>query len=234
MGLTRRSEGFWILPTLSRPKNLARVIESYRDVQEDAPVVVFLWKDDPAFGENLAQSWPPEWVVLVENERFTACAAMRKAVRYAPKAAFYGFLADDVVFETPWSKALAYAADPCFVSYPSDGIQNELLCTHFVCGGELVRELGYWALPGLEHSGVDLVWMVLGRNVPGLLKFRPDARWEHLHPLAEKAERDEIYEYADSLRERDNEVYQEWIRGDGLKRDVAKVRNLLYGKQTAA
>lgn len=230
MGLTRRTEGFWILPTISRPQNLTRLIESYNAVAEDAPVVVFLWKDDPSFGDNMAQTWPENWLVLIEEERFTAGDAMRRAFKYAPKAAFYGFLADDVVFKTRWSAALSYAASTKFVAYPDDGLQHEGLCTHFVCGGDLVRKVGWWALPGLQHSGLDLVWMVIGRNVPGLLKYRPDVQWEHLHPLAHKAESDPIYEYADSLREKDNEVYQEWVRGEELPRLIKKLKVMLYGE----
>lgn len=229
LALTRRSEGFWALPTISRPANVTRLIESYNDVKEKAAVVVFLWKDDPSFAENMAQKWPKEWLVLVEGERFTAAEAMRRAMRYAPRASFYGFLADDVVFHTQWSTALAEAAVPCFVSYPDDGIQHEQLCTHFVCGGELIRALGYWALPGLEHSGLDLVWMNLGYNVPGLLRYRPDVQWDHLHPIAHKGKKDKIYEYADSLREQDNTVYQSWLKG-GLERDVRIAREVLYGE----
>lgn len=227
LGLRRRSEGFWILPTISRPQNLTRLIESYNAVEEAAPVVVFLWRDDLKFAENMHQKWPREWTVLIESERFTAGEAMKRAFKYAPNAEFYGFLADDVVFKTQWSQQLKESAVPCFVSYPDDGLQHEGLCTHFVCGGELVRALGYWCLPKLEHSGIDLVWMNLGFNVPGLLHYRPDVQWEHLHPLVNKAEKDEIYDFARSLLKQDDEVYQDWVR-NGIKQDIETVKKLLY------
>lgn len=234
--LRRRTEGFWILPTISRPKNMGRLIESYKAVAEDAPVVVFLWRDDPHLEEYLNLSldkdpnrrWPNGWTILIEKERFTAADAMRLAVKYAPRAAFYGFLADDVVFKTPWSRQLASAATPCFVSYPDDCIQGEGLCTHFACGGDLVRQLGWWALPGLKHHGIDLVFMNLGYNVPGLLKYRPDVIFEHMHPMVDKGKWDDIYNFAESILGEDNKVYQHWLRAD-LPSDIHKVRGLLYG-----
>lgn len=231
LALTRRTEGFWILPTISRPMNLSRLIESYRDVQEDAPVFVFLWTEDPKLPENMNQQWPENWTVLLEKERFTAGDAMRKAYTYMPNAAFYGFLADDVIFHTPWSRQLATAAYPCFVAYPDDGFQHEHLCTHFVVGGEMVRKMGWWALPNVQHTGLDLVWMLIGQNVPGMLKYRPDVQWDHLHHLLEKADKDEIYEYADSLRERDEQTYENWIEV-GLRPAIERAKEVLYGKAT--
>lgn len=227
LGLKRRTEGFWILPTIGRPKNLRRLIESYRAVGEEAAVIVFLWSGDPKFAENMNQDWPPEWLVLVEGERFTAAEAMQKAFRYAPKATFYGFLADDIVFQTPFSQELAESAVPCFISYPDDSHQHETLCTHFVCGGDLVRELGYWALPGLYHTFLDSALMTLGHNVPGLLKYRPDVIFDHRHPLLGKGNHDEIYQYAQDHEDVDKETYRQWWE-NGLARDVKKLRSLLY------
>lgn len=229
LALSRRVEGLWILPTISRPQNLKRLIQSYRDVGEEAPVFVFLWTGDPKFPEVLNQEWPLEWTIIQEKERFTAGEAMRRIIKYAPKAAFYGFLADDIVFKTQWSAQLASAAAPCFISYPDDLVQGERLCTHFTCGGELVRRLGWWALPELQHSGIDLAFMNLGYNVPGLLKYRPDVIFEHMHPMVHKGAQDEIYDHAKSLMPEDNKIYQRWLRGD-LTTDIDKVRGLLYGQ----
>lgn len=232
MTLRRKTEGFWILPTISRPQNLQRLIKSYNAMEEDAPVVAFIWRYDPKFSEVMDQIWPKSWIVLVESERFTAADAMRRAVQYAPRAAFYGFLADDVVFKTAWSRQLAESAVPCFISYPDDGFQHEALCTHFVVGGDLVRGLGWWALPGLHHTYLDSALMTLGHNVPGLLKYRSDVVWEHLHPELKKAKSDEIYEYARSKHGEDDATYKDWC-DKGVTRDIKKAREILYGDEAA-
>ncbi len=221
------NNGIFILPTISRPENVTRLIESYRGVQECAPVVVFTWRDDPQFDAYRRIEWPEEWDVLIEKERYTAGDAMRRAFSYQPHADYYGFLADDIVFETKFAEPLAEAATPCYVAYPDDGLQHEKLCTHFVIGGDLVRELGYWVLPGLQHSGIDVAWHVVGLNAD-VLRYCPEVRYVHIHPLAGRAETDEIYEYAKSLLEQDNEVFQTWQHGKGIISDVQKAKRLAY------
>ncbi len=219
-------EGFFILPSISRPANMQRLIDSYREIHEHAPVTVFLWRDDPKLAEYQRIVFPQEWDVLIESERFTAGEAMRRAFEYSPDAEFYGFLADDIVFRTPFYERLREAAVPCFVAYPDDGLQHENLCTHFVCGGDLVRAVGYWALPELQHSGLDVVWHLLGLNA-NVLRYCPEVQYYHIHPLAHRAETDEIYEYAKGLREGDNRVFQAWQRGVGIREDVQKAKEYI-------
>ena len=218
--------GIFILPTISRPKNLERFVKSYREVKENAPIQLLLWANDPKIKEylDLQIHIPDKWELTILEERFTAADAMRFCVDTHPDADYYGFLADDIIFHTKFSKRLGEAAYPVFVAYPDDGLQHEALCTHFVCGGELVRTLGWWALPGLVHSGIDLVWMLFGLNIKGMLKYCPDVAYEHIHPYAEKAPTDEIYEFAKKHLPEDNEVYQAWQKGKGLLDDVETLK----------
>jgi len=224
----------WILPTLQRPHNLARLVESYSDVgEEGASVSVLVYYADPFIDSYLAIELPPTWTLCVENFRFTATDAMRWLVKGFPTAQCYGFLGDDVVFRTKWWERLAGAAGDWCVSWPADGVQNEGLPTHFVCGGKLVRTVGYWALPGIVHSGVDLVWYVLGMNVRGLLQYCPDVEFEHMHPLVEKGEHDEIYQFARDALPKDSDVFLEWNGGTGLRDDVKLIHEAILNEQAA-
>jgi hypothetical protein len=219
--------GIWVLPTLHRPTNLERLITSYREVDEHAPILLLLWRDDPDLTKYLALDIPKEWDTVIEKDRFTAADAMRFTVKAYPDADFYGFLGDDIVFETKFSKALGEAAAPCFIAYPDDGLQHERLCTHFVVGGDLVRELGYWTLPGIVHSGIDVVWMILGVNVRGSLKYLPEVRFFHIHHLANRAEKDKVNDFAAQHLSQDNEVFQAWQRGPQAVEDVKTVRRVI-------
>lgn len=217
----------WILPSLMRPHNVARLIESYHAVGEtDAPVTLLIWHDDPFFDSYLALQLPRGWDLVVENFRFTAADAMRWIVAAYPDADAYGFLGDDIVFRTTWWRQLAESAEDCFISYPDDGAHGPQLPTHFVCGRKLVEATGWWALPGLIHSGVDLAWYIIGLNVPGLLRYRDDVKFEHLHPLFHKGQDDEIYKFARSKLPEDSKIFMRWNGGTGLRDAVTKVREV--------
>lgn len=222
-------QAVWVLPTLHRPHNLKRLIESYRAVGERAKIYLMLWQDDPDLSEYQKLSIPEEWTINIRAERFTASDAMRALVTAYPRADSYGFLGDDVVFHTKWKDELAQAAAPCFIAYPDDCLQHERLCTHFVCGGDLVRALGYWALPGIVHSGLDWVWMLIGYNVRGLLKYCPQVIFEHMHYIVGKAASDKVNDFALSHIDNDDAIFQKWMRGDGLRNDVMKAREVLDG-----
>jgi hypothetical protein len=195
-------------------------------MNEGAPVQLQLWRDDPKIREYDLLHISDKWDIRIREKRFTAAEAMEFCRISYPDADFYGFLADDIVLKTPFSEALGEAATPFFIAYPDDSLQGEKLCTHFVCGGELVRALGWWALPGIIHSGIDWVWMLLGYNNPGMLKYMPDVIYEHMHPLVGKAKRDEIYDFAKSKLKDDDKIFQAWMKGPGLIRDVKVLKEI--------
>ena len=217
----------WVLPTISRPQNLGRLIDSYNEVEENAPVLVMLWADDPFFDQYLSLQLPKRWELVVEKDRFTATDAMRFLVKTNPNASAYGFLGDDLIFHTPWWETLSEYADDSCISYPDDGIHGPQLPTHFVCGRKLVETVGWWALPGLVHSGVDVAWHLIGLNIPGLIHYCDDVKFEHLHPIVNKGQDDQIYKFARSHLEADNKVFQEWHNGTGLRDAVMKVRSMI-------
>lgn len=220
--------GFWVLPTLRRPQNVARLINSYRDVGEHAPVVVFLWKDDPSWNEYINLPWPSEWDRIVVDEEFTAAKAMRMALEWAPDAEFYGFLGDDILFRTKWSEQLREASLPHFVAWPDDGYQGANLPTHFVCGGNLVRKIGWWAVPGMEHYGLDVAWKVLDRKCPGLLRYCPEVRWEHRHWFKDRRLMDDVYRKAQRLHDADSKEWRNGAVGDILEKAGNAARELVW------
>ena len=221
----------WILPSLQRPHNVKRLIRSYEEVGEtDAPVTVLIHRNDPCFADYMRIRIPDEWDLVVENFRFTATDAMRWVVENYPNATAYGFLGDDIVFRTKWWRELAEAAQDLYISYPDDSVHGGQLPTHFVCGRRLIEAAGWWALPGLIHSGVDLAWYIIGLNIPGLLRYKPEVVFEHIHPLIHKSPDDAIYQFARSHLKDDDKVFQAWHKGTGLRETVMKVREVYYGQ----
>ena len=110
-----------------------------------------------------------------------------------PTEAYYGMVADDVVPETSgWDVIMAETCQPDKIVWGYDGIQNDNLPVHPFIGGDLLRQLGWWAAPGLKHWFVDNVW----KNMADALQcgvYLPQVRMVHHHHVNGKAVMDKIY-----------------------------------------
>lgn len=110
-----------------------------------------------------------------------------------PDATQYGWLADDMVPASDgWDRALEERAGQWRLAYAFDG----WLATHAISlallevgldmggapcwGGELVREVGWWAPPKLRQGGIDFVWTTLLRDL-GLTCYDEEVRVLHKH-----------------------------------------------------
>ena len=61
----------------------------------------------------------------------------------------------------------------------------------YSCAVSIINALGYMAPPTLQHLFVDNVWYAWGRNTS--MKYLEETHIEHMHPIAEKAEWDDVY-----------------------------------------
>ena len=203
----------WLVPSFKRPQNLARLLESCRDTGMTSRLVIRLMEDDPTLAEYRAIPLPENATFHV-GPRVKAPAACQWALQLFPDEACYGFLGDDVVLKTDgWDVALALHAGLDYISYPDDGIHGEHLCTHPCIGGDLVRSVGFWGLPGLDHNFMDTVWYSLGRGA-NLLHYCPHVKFDHRHPVAHKAEDDEVYRLGRENYELDKQRYLEFCSGN--------------------
>jgi hypothetical protein len=205
----------WILPSLGRPERAQEVAEAAQDV----PINLRLHWGDPRLEDYMKVKWPKAWSV-VTSERLSLCETLNWCLKDYPRgknADFYGFLADDTIpSPSDWADELEHYAGRWNIAYPDDGVHGKDLCTHFCIGGDLVREVGWLALPGLKHSYVDTVWSVIGANL-GLLRYKPRVKFNHAHPINKKAEQDATYRVGQSFWEHDTEVFKGWMAKDAVK-----------------
>jgi hypothetical protein len=88
---------------------------------------------------------------------------------------------------------LSYARDlylseqPSFEAELHDG-QN--LSAGLCWGGKLVREVGWWALPGVRQAGIDTAWCAIVHPLD-LARYCRDVTVEHKHYMTGKRERDD-------------------------------------------
>ena len=140
-----------------------------------------------------------------------------------------GFMGDDHRPRTKgWDEAYLDALHEMGtgIVYGNDLLQGENLPTQCAMTSDIVRALGWMALPSLTHLFVDNVWKVIG-NGAGCLRYLPDVVVEHMHPVAGKAGWDEghVRVNAPEMYERDQTAFTQWLR-TSMVEDVAKVRAL--------
>lgn len=227
-----------VIPSRGRPERAREAIRSIRDTAAlvTTSIVLAVDEDDPELdGYRLLQFPPygPEWslVMLRGDEggnlvRATNTPAMR--IVDEDPAAIVGVLNDDQVARTPgWDKAIASSLATPGIAYGDDLFQHDRLVTCPFISGAIVRALGWYALPTLEHLFIDNAWHDLGQAL-GVLRYHPELVFEHLHPFAGKGDWDDTYERGNAkpVVDRDRTAY-EWWRVHDMRHDVARVRGVL-------
>ena len=198
----------WIIPSRSRPQNIQRLVKAFNQTLATSPALLWLDNDDPFFIEYMAIDYPPMWQVVSGLRRDGLAEMYNDIFKANPDLDWYGFLADDVVPETMgWDIAMIRAAGRSGVAYADDGINGEALGTHPVIGGDLVRSVGWLALPGLKRLYIDTVWNEIGRT-QGCIQYLPDVKLTHHHFSNRMALRDAIYRKPN--KKEDAAIFEDW------------------------
>lgn len=218
------NEGIWILPLRGRVPETRRLLAAVQKTEPEALVVALLDPDDPAHDELSALLAAAEtWVVYTMP--FAGATTVEKlnfAIEILPFEGFYGLLASDIVPLTQgWGTALAAACPPMGLSYGDDSIHGIRLPTHPCVSGDLVRALGWWALPEAKHNGVDVCLAQVSSKFGGCA-WVPEVKFLHMHPCVKRAPRDELNARADSWRSADDAAYARWL-AQGFEETVRRL-----------
>lgn len=197
----------FVVPSRSRPHNIARLIAAWRATAAASPALVCVDADDPMLAAYRALHLPEDWTLRV-GAREGLSALYNAALAARPGCAWYGVFADDVVPETElWDRVLIGAAGAHGLAWGDDGINGRAHATHFVVGGDLVRALGFLALPGLERLYIDTAWHEIARR-RGITCYRPDVIVRHHHFSNGLAPFDATYRKC--AKDADRRVFQAW------------------------
>jgi len=226
----------WLCPAYSRPKRLAVLAKSWEKCQPRTPLHVRLWSGDPFKEEYKKRRWPKTWSFYESSHQRVGPTLNEFAFEYRPGCETYGFIAEDVVLRTPGGlEHLAALAEPCYISYPNDMIQRWRLATHPCVGGELIRELGWWAHPDVEH-GFDVPLMTVGL-LCRLTRYTPFVVFDHQHFLRNPELFDEVYGelYTNGSKQpnslmhmKDLEAIRRYQKEGEADKDAAKVIGWLH------
>lgn len=201
-----------ICPSRGRPKNIARLVDSWRLTEATAVLFVCVDDDDPTLDAYRALSGFE--LVVGPPKRFAAWVN-EMGPQLAERFDIVGLFGDDNVCRTMhWDRRATEAMQPCGVVWCNDMFQKERLATAPFVDAALVRHLGYMAPPGVEHLYVDDMWMAVGDRL-GTLRYLPSVVIEHAHPYACKASWDDVYRLANSEDQyaRDRAAFERWRDG---------------------
>jgi hypothetical protein len=204
----------WIFPTRSRPNNCRRFIEAWKNTNASTPVYVRIDNDDPCVSELTSLDWPNTFNIIV-GEREGLRAAMQEMFVKNPHEDWYGLLADDLLPRTQkWDLLLIEQAGKKSISYPNDLGEYKDLPTHPIAGGDLIRELGWFGFPAVQHYYVDTIFQYLGNQLNNLHRM-DDVIVEHVHPDWKKAEVDNLYQETIKKAKQDKRSFEQWISSNG-------------------
>ena len=166
--------------------------------------MILVDNDDPLASAYRDMALPDSWAILT-NPRGPLSELYNRAFKANPDLRWYGFLADDVVPETPgFDRLLIATAGRDGMAVPAGG-ETTGGAPHFVLGGDLVRSVGWLALPGLKRLYIDTVWVDIAR-ARGVLRYRPDVTLRHDHFSNGKALFDATYRKPRG----DRAIYDAW------------------------
>jgi hypothetical protein len=217
-----------IVPSRTRPQSVARLLGAWTDTGATADLVVLVDDDDPTLAEYRAVVEGTVADLIVGPRQRIGPLVNDHALSLAATYDCVGFMGDDHCPRTPgWDERILAESTPWTVVYGDDLLQGARIPTAVFMGTRLIRELGYFNPPGLEHLYLDDSWKTYGQAL-GTLRYLPDVVIEHLHFVNGKAPRDALYADVNSteMYDRDRAAFLQWFNGRA-RGDLERVRKAM-------
>ncbi len=236
-----------IVPTRSRPENVAKVVNAWEETGafDDGAVLLFAYdRDDPKYGEYVDALSDRRFAYLDENLRCFPFASWRPMVPKldctadANKDRYFalGFAGDDHLPRTRgWAGRYinALAEMGTGIVSCSDCHRDDQLPTQWAMASDIVRALGRMVPAPVEHLYCDDAIRDLGRAA-GCYRWLDNVLIEHMHPLWKRGQWDEQYRRVNDPEQyaRDRAAYEAWWgdespREAGLNAQADVIRGLM-------
>ena len=201
-----------IVPTRGRPEQLMRFLKSVEDTQGLYGLKELLLIFDTDDFHNYSFVDKKNITCEIVSSTFGIQQKLNYAFLSRPNRAYYALLADDIVCRTNgWLEEIEKSLESgSEVVYGNDLIQGKNLGTHPFVQGELVRKVGWFCNTRVNHWFFDNSWMEIGAARESL-EYKESLIFEHMHPLAGKAENDSTYERQVGMQH-DGAHYNYWVQ----------------------
>lgn len=234
-----------LVPTRGRPGNIEKVIAAwdFTNAWAHADLVLIPDADDPEIdgyrelpvrhGPNITLVEVPVWVPMVHKLNAVASTLAKEPIS-GPGSGYraLAFAGDDHIPQTiGWAERYLAELDNLGLGmvYGDDGYQGRKLSTEWAVSADLVRAIGSMVPAPVEHMYCDNAMMDLYGGA-GAMKYLPEIRIEHMHPIAGKADTDAQYQRVNHRDQftRDRAAYERWKR-QFLPSQVDIVRQMRQG-----
>lgn len=221
----------WLLPSKGRPEACQRALDAFA-THGSTPGVLYV---HDTFEEYRDIRLPVGWVKH-EGHEFQA-AQMQWFFGQYPDLDWYGWIADDNYAETADFdlELIRTAGRNCMVwcdgGRPKQNAKHlKGLCTEvpglipscMVWGGDLVRRVGWWAPPWVNHGTIDEHWKHLVMHT-NRARWRGDVRVRHEHWQDGNRPRDTT-DHSSDFFSADIGAFEKWREGDEFKALVTALK----------
>lgn len=215
-----------MVPVRGRKANCERLIKAYHDTTEMADMYVILDPDDVATYDGVDWGRAKQCILdprgmIGPKRNFAARALMDN---YAALMC----AEDDIVpgpsgWDTTLMNALADMGGTGMI-YPNDDRRTDIP-ENVLISSDIVRALGWFCEPSMQHYYIDNVWADIGHGA-GCLKLVPEVMFENFHYTMRKSgitQHDRTYSEAEKLGPADAAAYASW-RQFRMAADIATVK----------
>jgi hypothetical protein len=214
-----------VVPTRGRRKMCEQLLESFRECTDDADLLFITDPDDRETYEGM------DWKGAEYGELSPRAPLSGKLNHAADLLAdtydAMMFCGDDHIFRTPhWDTimlgVLAGMGGTGMV-YPDDKRRIDIPEIVMI-SSDVVKTLGFFAVPDMSHYYLDNAWGELGMR-SGILRYCPDVIVEHLHyQVHPETARDETYQSTEATwGASDTEAFTKW-RANSMSAQVSLLR----------
>ena len=220
-----------LVPSRGRPHNVEALVASWQTHTEGmSTIMVAVDDDDPTLPGYQSLELPAGVSLHVGKPARLGEWTNRLAVVAAAHHRILGSIGDDHRIETQAFELLVVGAFNVLggsgIVYGDDGVHGPNLATGFFVSSDIIRTLGWMCPPCLIHLFVDNAAMELGRAAR-CLRYVPDLRIAHHHPIAGLAPDDDTYRdgTGPAVWAHDHTAFTGWM-DTGLPAAVARIRAL--------
>lgn len=212
-----------IVPSRGRPQACVQLAAAFREtIKGHTTTLEFaLDNDDPLLGEYQLQLGEIGEIWSV-GPRVRMGPTLNREANIAVRCGWsiIGFMGDDHRPRTSgWDlrveQELGSLDSTLGVAYGDDLVHGQNLPTAAFVSATLIYRLGYMAPPELLHMYLDNFWKLLGEATS--LHYMSDVVFEHLHPIAGKAQWSDQYAEVNALMEPDRERYERYLQTEWLQ-----------------
>jgi len=145
------------------------------------------------------------------------------ALEVANEYKYVAFIGDDIVFRDRWEKEFIefLSQHKYALAYANDLHQGEKLATHPCITSNMIKAVGFFGCPAVQHNCFDNYWMNIVHNL-GAIKYFPNIIMDHMHPHAGKAHHDNISQQINNLLNQDILNFDKYM-SENKESDMKKI-----------